>query len=184
MVLGAGGGVGLAAVDIAVADGRQGDCRGIGPREARGVPCSAARRRCIDYDREDLRTRLKEITGEGGAQVVVDPVGGRYSEPALRGLGRGGQFVTLGYAAGIDSRDSAEPGAAEGNHRAGHGDPDLHGRSPRRDRPATTPSCAQLFADGRLRPYLGARFPLEQAATALRYVADRKAIGKVVIDVA
>src|SRR5947209_6000684 len=53
----------------------------------------------VDYDREDLKSRIRELTGDS-ARVVLDPVGGAYSEPALRGLARGGTFVTLGYAAG------------------------------------------------------------------------------------
>ena len=136
----------------------------------------------IDYDREDLRTRLKEITGPDGAQVVVDPGGGRYSEPALRGLGRGGRFVTLGYAAGdipaiplnlVLLKGITVQGMEIRTFMIDH--PDEIARD--------DAELRQLFAEGRLRPYIGARFPLEQAATALRYVADRKAIGKVVIDV-
>jgi NADPH:quinone reductase-like Zn-dependent oxidoreductase len=53
----------------------------------------------VDYDREDLKSRIRELTDDG-ARIVIDPVGGPYSEPALRGLARGGTFVTLGYAAG------------------------------------------------------------------------------------
>ena len=99
VVLGAGGGVGLAAVDIAVLMGARVIAAASGAEKLE-VCRQRGAEAVIDYDREDLRTRLKEITGPDGAQVVVDPVGGRYSEPALRGLGRGGRFVTLGYAAG------------------------------------------------------------------------------------
>src|SRR5947209_15138443 len=53
----------------------------------------------VDYDREDLKTRIRELTGDA-ARVVLDPVGGPYAEPALRGLARGGTFITLGYASG------------------------------------------------------------------------------------
>ena len=52
----------------------------------------------VDYEREDLKSRIRELTN-GGARVVIDPVGGRYAEQALRSLARGGVFVTLGYAA-------------------------------------------------------------------------------------
>lgn len=182
VVLGAAGGVGLAAVDIAVLMGARVIAAASGAEKLE-VCRQRGAEACIDYDREDLKARLKEITGEAGAQVVLDPVGGRYSEPALRGLGRGGRFITLGYAAGeipkiplnlvmlkgitvqgMEIRTFAAdyPDAIERN------DAELH----------------ELFATGKLRPYIGARFPLEQAAAALRYVADRKAVGKVVIDVA
>src|SRR5205807_1264739 len=53
----------------------------------------------VDYEREDLKSRIRELTGDA-ARVVLDPVGGPYAEPALRGLARGGTFVTLGYASG------------------------------------------------------------------------------------
>ena len=107
---------------------------------------------------------------------------GRYSEPALRGLGRGGRFVTLGYAAGdipaiplnlVLLKGITVQGMEIRTFMIDH--PDEIARD--------DAELRQLFADGRLRPYIGARFPLEQAAAALRYVADRKAIGKVVIDV-
>jgi NADPH:quinone reductase len=181
VVLGAGGGVGLAAVDIAVLLGARVIAAASGAEKLE-VCRQRGAEAVIDYDREDLKSRLKEITGPNGAQVVLDPVGGRYSESALRGLGRGGRFVTLGYAAGeipaiplnlvmlkgitvlgMEIRTFADdyPGAIERD------DAELR----------------QLFAEGKLRPYIGARFPLEQAPAALRYVADRKAVGKVVIDV-
>jgi NADPH:quinone reductase-like Zn-dependent oxidoreductase len=182
VVLGAGGGVGLAAVDIAVLMGARVIAAASGPEKLEICRLRGAEA-VVDYDREDLKARLKEITGEGGAQVVVDPVGGRYSEPALRGLGRGGKFVTLGYAAGEIPRIPLNLVLLKGITVQG-----MEIRTFMIDYPEQMArddaELAQLFADGRLRPYLGARFPLEQAATALRYVADRKAIGKVVIDVA
>ena len=181
VVLGAGGGVGLAAVDIAVLMGARVIAAASGAEKLE-VCRQRGAEAVIDYDREDLRTRLKEITGPDGAQVVVDPVGGRYSEPALRGLGRGGRFVTLGYAAGdipaiplnlVLLKGITVQGIEIRTFMIDH--PDEIARD--------DAELRQLFAEGRLRPYIGARFPLEQAATALRYVADRKAIGKVVIDV-
>ncbi|GAY14049.1 NADPH:quinone oxidoreductase family protein [Mycobacterium sp. shizuoka-1] len=182
VVLGAGGGVGLAAVDIAVLMGAKVIAAASGAEKL-----EVCRRRgateVIDYDREDLKARLKEITGAAGAQVVLDPVGGRYSEPALRGLGRGGRFVTLGYAAGeipaiplnlVMLKGITVVGMEIRTFATDY--PDQIGRD--------DAELAALFAEGKLRPYIGARFPLDQAPAALRYVADRKAIGKVVIDVA
>ena len=181
VVLGAGGGVGLAAVDIAVLMGARVIAAASGAEKLE-VCRQRGATAVIDYDREDLKSRLKEITGPDGAQVVVDPVGGRYSEPALRGLGRGGRFVTLGYAAGdipaiplnlVLLKGITVQGMEIRTFMIDH--PDEIARD--------DAELRQLFADGRLRPYIGARFPLEQAAAAFRYVADRKAIGKVVIDV-
>lgn len=181
VVLGAAGGVGLAAVDLAVA------------MKARVLAAASSEeklRLCrergaeatVDYDREDLKTRIRELTGNG-ARVVLDPVGGSYSEPALRALARGGTFVTLGYAAGsipaiplnlILLKDICVRG--------------MEIRTFMTDYPENAvrdlTELARLFADGTVRPYIGARFPLSQTAAALRHVADRKVLGKVVIDVA
>jgi NADPH2:quinone reductase len=181
VVLGAAGGVGLAAVDLGVAMGAR-----VLAAASSLEKLELCRRRgaeaTVDYDREDLKTRIRELTG-GGARVVLDPVGGPYSEPALRGLARGGTFVTLGYAAGsipaiplnlILLKDICVRG--------------MEIRTFMTDRPDDAvrdlAELAQMFAAGTVRPYIGARFPLSETAAALRHVADRKVLGKVVIDVA
>ncbi|OBF63028.1 NADPH:quinone oxidoreductase [Mycobacterium sp. 852002-51971_SCH5477799-a] len=181
VVLGAAGGVGLAAVDLGVAMGARVLAAASSPEKL-----ELCRRRgaeaTVDYDREDLKTRIRELTGDR-ARVVLDPVGGPYSEPALRGLARGGTFVTLGYAAGsipaiplnlVLLKDICVRG--------------MEIRTFMTDRPDEAvrdmAELAQMFADGTVRPYIGARFPLSQTAAALRHVADRKVLGKVVIDVA
>lgn len=182
VVLGAAGGVGLAAVDIAVMMGARVIAAASGSDKL-DICRRRGAQKCIDYDREDLRARLKEITGETGAQVVIDPVGGPYSEPALRGLGRGGQFITLGYAAGSIPAIPLNLVLLKGITVKG-----MEIRTFMLDYPdelvRDEAELRELFADGRLRPYIGARFPLSEAATALRYVADRKAVGKVIIDIA
>src|ERR1700734_1428832 len=68
-------------------------------RERLGLGRQPGARARADSDREDLKNRIRELTGDA-ARVVLDPVGGPYAEPSLRGLARGGTFVTLGYAAG------------------------------------------------------------------------------------
>jgi NADPH:quinone reductase len=181
VVLGAAGGVGLAAVDIA---------RELGARVVAAASGQQKLELCrqrgathvIDYTTEDLKTRIRELT-QGGAQAVIDPVGGTASEQALRSLLPGGTFVTLGYASGtipkiplnlVLLKDVAVKGMeirTFGQH---------HPEEEQRDQE----ELLALFAAGRLRPHIGARFPLADAAAALRYVADRRALGKVVIDIA
>lgn len=99
VVLGAGGGVGLAAVDLAVAMGAK-VIAAASSADKLEVCRSRGAHAVVNYADENLRDRIREITEGAGASVVLDPVGGDYSEPALRALGRGGTFVTLGYAAG------------------------------------------------------------------------------------
>ncbi len=180
VVLGAAGGVGLAAVDLAVAMKARVLAAASSPEKLelcrqRGAEAT------VDYDREDLKSRIRDLTGDS-ARVVLDPVGGSYSEPALRGLARGGTFVTLGYAAGtipaiplnlILLKDVCVRGMEIRTFMTDRPDDavrDLH-------------ELSQMFAAGTVRPYIGARFPLSQTAAALRHVADRKVLGKVVIDV-
>jgi NADPH:quinone reductase len=180
VVLGAAGGVGLAAVDVARELGARVVAAASGPDK---LALCAERGACavIDYSAEDLKTRIRELT-EGGAHVVIDPVGGAASEQALRSVRWGGTFVTLGYAAGTIPKIPLNLVLLKGVtvkgmeiRTFGQYRPDLA----RRD----SEELFGLFAAGRLRPHIGARFPLEDAAAALRYVADRRALGKVVIDI-
>ncbi|GFG74060.1 NADPH:quinone oxidoreductase family protein [Mycobacterium botniense] len=181
VILGAGGGVGLAAVDLAVALNTRVLAAASSPEKL-----EVCRRRgaeaTIDYDREDLKLRIRELT-DGNARVIVDPVGGRYSEPALRALGRGGTFVTLGYAAGTIPAIPLNLVLLKGITIRGMEIRTFAGDYPA-DAARDTAELSQMFAEGKIRPHIGARFPLAEAAAALRHVAERRAIGKVIIDVA
>jgi NADPH:quinone reductase len=180
VVLGAAGGVGLAAVDLAVAMKARVLAAASSPEKLelcrqRGAEAT------IDYDREDLKTRIRELTDDS-ARAVLDPVGGDYAEQALRALARGGTFVTLGYAAGAIPSIPLNLVLLKGITVRG-----MEIRTFMTDRPDDSVrdmrELTELFATGVIRPYIGARFPLADTAAALRLVADRKAIGKVVIDV-
>jgi NADPH2:quinone reductase len=181
VVLGAAGGVGLAAVDLAVAMKARVLAAASSPEKL-----ELCRRRgaeaTVDYGREDLKSRIRELTGDA-AQVVIDPVGGAYSEPALRGLARGGTFVTLGYAAGAIPSIPLNLVLLKGITVRG-----MEIRTFMVDRPDDAArdmqELAQMFAAGTIRPHIGARFPLAETPAALRHVAERKVLGKVVIDVA
>jgi len=181
VILGAGGGVGLAAVDLAVAMGAQVIAAAADPAK-RAVCAERGAQVCIDYDSENLRDRIRDITDGAGARIVLDPVGGRYSEPALRALGRGGVFVTLGYAAGDIPAIPLNLVLLKGITIRGMEIRTFAADHPNAVGPADR-ELAQMFATGAVRPHIGARFPLVEAAAALRYIADRKAVGKVVIDI-
>ena len=181
VVLGAAGGVGLAAVDLAAA------------MKARVIAAASSQEKLdlclqrgatavIDYDRENLRDRIRDITGSG-AQLVLDPVGGPYAEPALRALGRGGRFITLGYAAGSIPSIPLNLVLLKGITVEGMEIRTFMGDHPE-ESARDLRELHDMLATGAVRPYIGARFPLRDAALALRHVADRKALGKVIIDVA
>ncbi len=171
----------MAAVDVGVALGARVLAAASSPEKLELCRQRGAHA-CVDDDREDLRERIREITGKGGAQVVIDPVGGPYSEPALRSLGRRSTFVTLGYAAGPIPAIPLNLVMLKGVTLRG-----MEMRTFATDYPQEAArddaELAQLFRDGRIRSYIGARFALQDTAKALRHIADRRAMGKVIIDV-
>lgn len=181
VVLGAAGGVGLAAVDLAVAMKARVLAAASSPEKLE-VCRQRGAEATVDYDREDLKTRIRELTGDS-ARAVLDPVGGDYAEPALRALARGGTFVTLGYAAGAIPAIPLNLVLLKGITLRG-----MEIRTFMGDRPDDSArdmrELTQMFAEGTIRPYIGARFGLADTAAALRHVAERRAVGKVVIDVA
>ncbi|MFF7939725.1 NADPH:quinone oxidoreductase family protein [Nocardia gamkensis] len=176
IVLGAGGGVGLAAVQSATRLGA----------EVTAVASSSAKlaaaerygaRRLIDRTAGPLRAALRDALPEG-ADAVIDPVGGDVAEPALRSLTRRGRFVTVGYASGVIPRIPLNVVLIKGVQLVGFQFRDLDPAEYRRNEE----ELAALLAGGHIRPHIGAAYPLEQAAAALRHVADGRAIGKVLVD--
>ncbi len=177
VVLGAAGGVGTAAVDVASRLG------------ARVIACASSEERLVaamtlgaevgvSYDSEDLKTRIKEIVG-GGAQVVIDPVGGKYAEPALRALAPGGTFVTVGYATGEIPRIPLNLVLLKDLTIRGVELRTLAQRHP--DAPARAQqTLAALVAEG-MKPLVSQVFDLNDVTGALASLNDRSAVGKVVI---
>ena len=178
VVLGAAGGVGQAAMDTAQL---------LGARVIAAVSSETKIEFCrergadatILYEQEDLKSRIKEITG-GGADVVIDPVGGDHAEGALRALAPRGRFVCLGFASGGIPRiplnlvllKTVTISAYEMRTFATHF-PQEAARDER--------ELWEHFEAGRLKPHVGGTFPLRDAASALRALADRTALGKVVV---
>jgi NADPH2:quinone reductase len=181
VVLGAGGGVGLATVQLGVLLGASVAAVASTP-EKLGVARSHGARRTIEHRAVDLRQALREQLPEG-ADVVVDPVGGALAEPALRALRWGGRFVSVGYASGEIPRIPLNLVLLKGIEVRGFEMLGFVTHAPEavaRDEA----ELAALFASGRVVPHIGAVFPLAETAAALRLVADGRAIGKVVIDIA
>ncbi|WP_328398178.1 NADPH:quinone oxidoreductase family protein [Nocardia sp. NBC_00416] len=176
VVLGAGGGVGLAAVQLGAALGAE-VVAVASSAEKLAAARSYGATRLIDHRAGELREALRAAV-PGGAAAVLDPVGGDLSEPALRALGRGGRFVTIGYASGTVPRIPLNLVLVKGLQVLGFQfrdlDPDEFERNEK--------ELAGLLADGRVAPHIGAVFPLEHTARALREVAAGRAVGKVLID--
>ena len=178
VVLGAAGGVGLAAVEVAKYLGANVLAAASSPEkleQCRQVGADAL----VDYEREDLKVRIRELTG-GGADVVIDPVGGRYSEPALRSTRWGGRFVVVGFAAGEIPRIPLNLIMLKGVVLKGFEFLTFSTHDPehaRRDRD----ELFELLRSGVIRPRVSSTFALDEVVDALQLVADRKAVGKVVI---
>lgn len=181
VVLGAGGGVGLAAVQLATALGATVTAVASSAEKLAAAGAAGATR-LVDHTGGDLRAALKAAL-PAGADVVLDPVGGALSEPALRALRFGGRFVTVGYAAGEIPRIPLNLVLLKGCEIRGFEFASFLGHRPD-DAARDERELLGLLADGTARPHLGARFPLDDVVAALRHVADGRAVGKVVLDVA
>ncbi|MEE2056877.1 NADPH:quinone oxidoreductase family protein [Rhodococcus artemisiae] len=176
VVLGAGGGVGLAAVQlgavlaatvVAVASSS----------DKLEVAASYGAKHLVDHRSGDLRTLLKNAVPEG-ADVVVDPVGGDLSEPALRSLRRGGRFITVGYASGTIPRIPLNLVLVKGVRIQGFQFQDLDPDEYRQGEE----ELVELLLSGRAVPHIGAVYSLDDTVDALRLVGNGRAVGKVVID--
>ena len=181
VVLGAGGGVGLAAVQIGAALGASVTAVSSSAAKLQAAAVAGATH-LVDHRAGDLREALREVL-PGGADVVVDPVGGALAEPALRALRWAGRFVTVGYASGIIPRIPLSLVLLNGIRVLGIQLRDLAAHRPDEVH-RNEEELMGLLAGGYVTPHVGAVFGLEQAAAALRYVADGRAIGTVVLDVA
>jgi NADPH2:quinone reductase len=178
LVLGAAGGVGLACVDVAKAAGAV--VVAAASDEAKLAACARAGADVtVDYGSGDLRTALRAQV-PSGVDVVLDPVGGALSEPALRSCRPGGRFVTLGYASGTIPAIPLNLVLLKQVALLGFDLRAFTAADPSRATAARDQLLGRLAA-GQLKPFVSRSFPLEETAAALRHLADRKAIGKVVV---
>lgn len=179
LVLGAAGGVGVAAVEIGKAmgarviaaastDEKLALCRRLGADET------------INYATENLRERLKAITGERGVDVVYDPVGGPFTEPALRSTGWGGRLLVIGFAAGDIPKIPINLCLLRERSLIGV----FWGDSVKNDPAAHQRNVVQLFtwiANGSINPYISERVPLAQAADLMTRMTSRQVTGKAIV---
>ena len=181
LVLGASGGVGLAAVQLgkamgarviaaASSDAKLAVCRENGADEL------------INYASDDLRVRVKAITAGRGVDVVYDPVGGPYSEPALRDMAWNGRFLVVGFAAGDIPKVPLNLPLLKGCAIVGVFWGAFTRTEAERNR-RNTDELMRLYLAGRVKPHIHATYPLERAAQALNEVLYKRVSGKVVLTV-
>ena len=181
IVLGAGGGVGLAAVQVGVALGATVTAVASSAEKLDAAKAAGATT-LINHKDGPLRQALREAL-PNGSDVVVDPVGGDLAEPALRSLRWAGRFVTVGYAAGEIPRIPLNLVLLKGIAILGF---EFRGftTNAANEMAQGERELMELFAAHKVDPHIGATFSLDEAVEALRYVADGRAIGKVVLDIA
>jgi NADPH2:quinone reductase len=180
LVLGAAGGVGLAAVEIGAALGARVIAAASSPQRLELCRTHGATD-LIDYTQEDLRGRLRELTqATGGVDVVFDPVGGAFSEPALRAVGWNGRFLVVGFAAGDIPRIPLNLPLLKGCQIVGvfwgaavGRDPLLLGK--------VVQALGEWWKQGKIRPYVAETFSLSDASRALDALAKRQITGKVAL---
>jgi NADPH:quinone reductase len=181
VVLGASGGVGLAAVEIGAALG------------ARVIACASSEAKAalaqslganetINYAARDLRTELKRLCGERGADVVYDPVGGALTEPALRSLGWGGRLLVIGFASGDIPRIPLNLPLLKGCSIVGVFFGDFVAREPAVNA-RNMATLLQWAAEGRIARHPPTVYPLDDFREAFAAIADRRARGKVVLKI-
>ena len=179
VVLGASGGTGLATVEIGKVMG------------ARVIACASSDEKLefarkhgaadtVNYASEDLRAALKRLGGEHGIDVVYDPVGGPYAEPAVRSMAWDGRYLVIGFAAGeipklplnlVLLKNCDIRGVAWGAWVA---------RAPELQRDLMR-DIVMWAAEGKLSAHVHATYPLADIASALKAIADRKVMGKIVL---
>jgi NADPH2:quinone reductase len=180
LVLGAAGGVGLAAVELGAAMGAR-VIAAASSAEKLAVCRAHGAVETIDYAIEDLRERLRALVGEKGVDVVYDPVGGALSEPALRSVGWRGRFLVIGFAGGEIPRLPANVPLLKGSTIVGVYWGEWLKREPEASRREMV-ELAGWLADGRVKPHVSARYPLARTGDALTALAQRAVTGKVVIE--
>lgn len=179
LVLGASGGVGLAAVEIGKALG------------ARVIACASSAEKLaictahgadeiINYETEDLRARIKELTGGKGPEVIYDAVGGKFAEPAFRSIGWRGRYMVVGFAAGDIPALPFNLALLKGASIMGV----FWGEFAKREPKAFAAGLAELggwLAAGKLKPLISKTYALSEVPQALHDMAARKVVGKIVI---
>jgi len=179
LVLGAAGGVGLAAVELGKAMGAH-VIAAASSDEKLAVCRQHGADECINYTNEDLKERIKLLTHGRGVDVIYDPVGGNYADPALRGMAWEGRYLVVGFAAGEIPRIPLNLTLLKGCSIVGVFWGTFTTRDPQRNQEHLR-ELMSWFHEGKLQPHISATYPLERAADALNDMRSRKITGKAVL---
>ena len=179
LVLGAAGGVGLATVELGKAMGAR-VIAAASSDEKLAVCREHGADETINYSTENLKDRIKELTGKQGVDVIYDPVGGEYAEQAFRGIAWDGKHLVIGFAAGDIPKLPLNLPLLKGANVVGV----FWGAWAMREPDGHTRNMADLFAlfeAGKIKPHIAGTYALEDFLDAFNTLSGRKAIGKVVL---
>ena len=179
LVLGASGGVGLAAVQLGKSMGAR-VIAAASTQEKLDVCAANGADELINYSSEDLRARVKEITQGTGVDVIYDPVGGPLSEKALRDMSWRGRFLVVGFAVGEIPKVPLNLALLKGCSIVGVFWGDFTRREPALNE-TNNQELMRLFEAGKISPHIHKVYPLTQASEALNELLDKKVSGKVVL---
>ena len=179
LVLGAAGGVGTSAIQIAKAVGAKviaaastdekcALCKSIGADET------------INYTKENLREAVKKLTGGNGPDVVYDPVGGDFAEPAFRSIGWRGRYLVVGFASGPIPSLPLNLALLKGASIVGVFWGDYSRREPKANA-AMMAELAQWYAQGKVKPVIDRTMPMAELKAAYAHMGSRGVKGKLVM---
>jgi NADPH2:quinone reductase len=181
LVLGAAGGVGLNAVELGHQAGATVIAAAGGPEKLALCQRYGADHG-IDYRTEDLRARVKDITGGRGVNVVFDAVGGEMTGQALRCVDWDARLLVIGFAGGHIAQIPSNHVLIKGTQVIGAAFTPLCEREPARGK-AVIADVMRLWREGRVRPHVSRRLPFERAVDGLLSLANRASAGKVVVEI-
>lgn len=182
LVLGASGGVGLAAVEIGKAMGAHVIAAASSP-EKLAIAKAHGADDLLNYAEDDLKAKVRELAGPGGVDVIYDPVGDKLAEPAFRTMGWGGRYLVIGFAGGAIPSLPLNLPLIKGASIVGVFWGDFVARTPDLHQENMAELYAMLAA-GQIRPFISARYPLEAGGSAIREMMARRISGKAVVTVA
>ena len=179
LVLGAAGGVGTAAVQLGKLLGARVIAAASSPEKLEFCRAMGADE-VVDYTRDDLKDAVKALTGGDGVNVIYDPVGGKYSEAALRAIAWEGRHLVVGFAAGEIPRLPLNLTLLKGCQVVGVFWGSFAMRQPKKNR-ANGEQLLRWVAEGKLKPHLDATLPFERAGEALSRLERREVKGKLAL---
>lgn len=181
LVLGASGGVGLAAVELGKLMGAT-VIAAASTDEKLALCQEYGADKTINYKKEDLKSKIKELTNNRGADVIYDPVGGNYTEAAFRGIAWKGRYLVIGFAAGVIPKIPLNLPLLKGASVVGVFWGGFAMKNPKENM-KNTQTLIQWYHEGKLKPHIHRIYELKETSKALEEMLARKVKGKLIVEV-